>query len=590
MVSAVKDITRKYNKPDFRIALGGTPVMTDTLKRSMISDMLRFVLLIITAIIVTMGIMFRRREGIMLPMIIVVFSVISTIALMHLLGFTLHLPTMILPSFLLAVGIADAIHILAIFFYRYDHGDSKENAIIYTISHSGLAVLMTSITTAAGLMSFSGSDIAPIAALGLFSGLGVSLAFIYTIIVIPALVSILPIKRKKTAIGRPGHKMDAVLNFFAGFSVKHAGKITVIFMLLLFTSAFFSFRLKFSHDPMMWLPENSDLIKSTRLIDKHLKGASVLEVIIDGGHENSCYNPALLKQIEKTRAKVEAYSNHHISIAKTFTLTDMLKEIHKALNSGSNKYYKIPDKRRIIAQEFLLFENSGSDDLREMVDSGFQQTRFSIKLPWADALLYAAMLKDMEKMFEKDFKDMADTKLTGLVHMLGRTINIAIKGAASSYLIALAVITLLMILLIGKLRIGLLSMFPNLFPIFFSLGLMQLLAIPLDLFTMLIANIAIGLAVDDTIHFMHNWHRYYEEKQDPGAAVRSTLLTAGRAMFTTSVVLIAGFVIFTGGNMRNLQRFGFLSALTISLALLADFLLAPALMTLVHKKISIRSK
>jgi len=154
---------------------------------------------------------------------------------------------------------------------------------------------------------------------------------------------------------------------------------------------------------------------------------------------------------------------------------------------------------------------------------------------------------------------------------------------AKSYAIALAVITILMILLIGGVRIGLLSMIPNIAPILLMLGVIGAFSLPMDLFTMMVASIAIGLAVDDTIHFMHNFRRYYETGGDPKEAVRQTLDTTGRAMLVTSIVLSLGFLIFAFATMSNLVNFGLLTAFTIIMALVSDYLLAPALMVLANK-------
>ena len=137
-----------------------------------------------------------------------------------------------------------------------------------------------------------------------------------------------------------------------------------------------------------------------------------------------------------------------------------------------------------------------------------------------------------------------------------------------------------MVLLVGSLRLGLVSMIPNLLPIVLVMGLMWLLGFPLDLFTMLIGSIAIGLAVDDTVHFMHNFRRYHAESGDVSRAVHETLLTTGRAMLVTTVVLSIGFFIFMLSSMSNLFNFGLLTGLAILIALLADYFLAPALMTL----------
>jgi len=173
--------------------------------------------------------------------------------------------------------------------------------------------------------------------------------------------------------------------------------------------------------------------------------------------------------------------------------------------------------------------------------------------------------------------------VTGMSAIMFRTVNNAIASMGKSYIYALIIITILMIILIGRVRIGLLSMIPNLAPIIATLGVMGWFAIPMNLFTMLVGNIAIGLAVDDTIHFMHNFRRYFEESGDAKAAVMETLHTTGRAMLITSCVLSIGFFIFMFATMNNLIQFGFLTGLVIILALFADYFIAPALMVIVNR-------
>ena len=165
-----------------------------------------------------------------------------------------------------------------------------------------------------------------------------------------------------------------------------------------------------------------------------------------------------------------------------------------------------------------------------------------------------------------------------MIGLLSRTINAAIHSMVKSYGIALVVITVLMILLIGWVRNGLLSMVPNLSPILLMLGVIGVFNLPMDLFAMMVASIAIGLAVDDTIHFMHNFRRYYEQGGDPVVAVHQTLQTTGRAMLVTTIVLSTGFFLYIFSSLNNLFNFGILTGLTIIMALVSLFFLAPALL------------
>ena len=217
-----------------------------------------------------------------------------------------------------------------------------------------------------------------------------------------------------------------------------------------------------------------------------------------------------------------------------------------------------------------------------MVDSSFRIARFTVKAPWRDTLEYVPLLRDIETRFHDTLGPGVTVTTTGIMSLFSRTLNAAMRSAAKSYVIAFGAITLMMILLIGNFKLGLAAMLPNLAPIAVVMGLMWWVGIPLNMFTMLVGSIAIGLAVDDTVHFMHNFRRYYAQTGDVRAAVHQTLHTAGRAMLVTSVVLAVGFYIFMFASMNNVIQFGLLTGTAILLALLSDFLLAPALMVLLN--------
>ncbi len=584
VVLAVRRVVKKYRTADLPIWVAGSPVVTHFLKQSMMSDIRRFMLMAAATVSLILFIMFRRISGMLMPMLVVSLSLLATIGLMAFSGVPIKLPTQILPSFLLAVGVGTAVHILAIFFQRYRKSADKEDAIVYAMEHSGLAVVMTNATTAAGLLSFSTAEIAPIADLGVFTGIGVLLAFIYTIVLLPALLALVPIPHK----AHPEHTeeqtlMGRFLTIVGRFSTGHPTGILVVSILVMLASMVTITTIRFSHHPLSWFPEQNDIRVATQEIDRELKGSISLEVVIDTGKENGLYDPALLNRLESAAAHAETLKFEKLYVGKAWSLTTILKEIHQALNENRAEYYRIPSDRNLIAQEFLLFENSGSDDLEDFVDSQFSKARFMIKVPFEDAYHAGIFIDQVNDYFDRHFPGVHVT-LTGMMGLLSRTITAAVHSMAKSYAIALIVITVLMILLIGRVRIGLLSMVPNLAPILLMLGVIGFFNLPMDLFTMMVTSIAIGLAVDDTIHFMHNFRRYYEQSGDPVLAVHETLQTAGRAMLVMSIVLSVGFFIFAFATMYNVRNFGLLTGFTIVVALLADFLLAPALMVLVNKR------
>ena len=238
----------------------------------------------------------------------------------------------------------------------------------------------------------------------------------------------------------------------------------------------------------------------------------------------------------------------------------------------------------MISQELLLFENTGTDDLEEMVDSEYRAARMSVRMPWRDAVRYAEYLRMAEQDARSALDAYGQVSMTGVMALLARSIKAVVTSLAQSYLIAFGVITPLMVLLLGNLRLGLLAMIPNLTPIVLTLGLMGIFGLPLDAFSLLIGGIALGLAVDDTIHFMHNYRRYRDAGQGLEEAVSTTLLSTGRAMLITTIVLSMGFLGFVLSSMHNLVSLGILVSFAISMAFLADVLLAPALLAVLDRE------
>jgi predicted RND superfamily exporter protein len=581
VVRAVREVMERHRSPEFSMYLAGSPVVTDTLKRSMLRDMKRFMALVLASMATLLFVMFRRASGVVLPLAVVAFSLFTTLGLMAASGVPLKLPTQILPSFLLAVGVGASVHILAIFYRRFDSTGDRQDALAYAMGHSGLAVAMTGLTTAGGLISFATADIAPIADLGFFASTGVMASLFYTVVLLPALISLLPLKARRPARG-PGRPtlLDRALSGIGDFATGRPVLILAVSAALLALSIAGAARIRFSHNVLGWLDERLGVRVATEKIDSELRGSISMEVVLDTGRTNGLYEPDTLKALDRLGESAKSYTAGDVFVGKTLSVADILKEIHRALNEDRQEFYAIPEDRELIAQEFLLFENSGSDDLEDVVDSQFSKARFTLKVPFLDAIAYGRFMKDIEGRFHETFGDDVRITVTGLLPLLSRTLYNVMLSMAKSYVIAAVVITLLMLLLIGELRLGLLSMVPNLAPIVLTLGIMGWFGLPMDMFTMLVGSIAIGLAVDDTIHFMHNFRRYFAETGDVREAVHRTLQGTGRAMLVTSCVLSLGFFIFMLSSMNNLFRFGLLTGLTIVFALLADYFIAPALMAL----------
>lgn len=575
-VEKARNIVQAYQSGDFRVFLSGAAAVDHFLVTIIPKDTKKFMMLAYLTVIVLLGLIFRRVSGILIPVAVVSLTLIFTLALFALSGVTIKLPTQTLPSFLLAVSVCYSVHILALFHYRRDRGEPRKQALGRALSHSGKAIVLTGITTAAGLLSFSGSKNAPISELGLFAGSGVCIAVLLTFILVPALVSFIP-EKKTVGHTRPS-ALDRLLTGIAAFATGHYRLVLATAFLVLLVCAAGISQIRFSHNTLKWLPETAAIRMDTEYLDRHLKGTVSMEVIIDTQKENGLYDPALLRRMDAVSQEIQDLSTDRVATGKAWSLVEIIKETNQALHGNDPSRYTIPDSRDLLVQELFLFSNSGSDDLEDFTDSGFSKARISVKLPFVDAIAYHGYIQKVDALLKKEFPGISVTT-TGLVMIYARVIANTISDMKISYAVAVCAVTLMMIFLIGNIRMGLISMIPNLFPIIVVIGVAGFLQVPFSLFIMLIGNIVIGLAVDDTIHFMHNFNTCFQQGLSCKQSVENTLLTSGRAMLLTTLILCSAFFIYLFSSLNHLNHFGILAGLAVIFALVADFFVTPALMT-----------
>ncbi|WP_373002285.1 RND family transporter [Sulfurimonas sp.] len=583
MVAAAETIAKKFTTENFDVFIAGSLAVNDFNKRAVQKDMQKFVKLVLLMMMIFLFVVFRRVSAVILPIFIVALSLLTTMGTMALVGTPISIPTQILPSFLLAVGIGAVVHLLAMFFKHYNDNGDKNKAVSYALGHSGLAIIMTSLTTAAGLLSFSTAAIAPIADLGLFAAVGIMIALLNTMITLPAILAILPIKQAKEKHIEKTKKMDALLTRVALFSVDHAKTIVGVSVVIIVVSIFAATKVNFTHDPLSWQPDDSPIKLSTEVVDRELKGSVTMEVILDTKKENGLYNSELLKKIDSVVRKAEAVENDKYFVGKGWSVAEVLKEIHRALHENNEAYYAITDNDALIPQEFLLFENSGSDDLEDLVDSSFSKARVTFKLPWMEAGEYEELSQELTSLMKSELGNDVEITITGMVPLFQRTLSAAMTSMATSYITAFILIAIMMMILLGSFKIGLTSMIPNVLPVIMALGFMAVVDMPLDMFTMLVGAIVIGLSVDDTVHFFHNFARYHHQGLGTRESVVRTMTGTGRALVATSVVLSLGFFVYMFASLSNLINFGILAGGSITIALISNIILGPALLTLITK-------
>jgi hypothetical protein len=530
-----------------------------------------------------LGLLFRRVSAALLPNAIVFLSMASSFGTMGWLGLPFTTISQVLITFLVAVGTCDAVHILAILYQGLSRGLGRDEAIVESLGHSGFAVVLTSLTTAGGLFSFVVAEIQPVADLGIIAPIGVLLALVFTLTLLPASLAYLPLRQEqsKDARGRPLPGtlpfVDRLLQSCGTLAMARPRFVLVVAAFLVVLAALGVRSVRFSDDSLEWLFEDDPMRIGVEETNAAMRGIQSLEVLIDTGEENGIHEPELLRSLERAAEYASSFQSGPVVVGSTLSILDILRETHRALNENRQEFYAIPSDRELIAQELLLFENSGSDDLEKVTDSLFESARLSLRVGWADGRLYGPFLEEFLPGLRGIFAEDVDVSVTGGAVLSGRAVDLLLGSMARSYLLALAIITPLMILLLGNVRRGLLAMIPNLIPIWLTLGVAGFLDIPLNMSTMLVGSIIIGIAVDDTIHFMHQFDRDFACTGDLAGAVRRTLASTGSALLVTSLVLTGSFLLSLLGDFRGMVHFGMLAAFATMTAFLADVVLAPAL-------------
>lgn len=582
IIPIIHTVLDEYENDHVVYSVAGPPIMVSNLEIAMMQDMKTFTSLTIIIIALFLFILFRTWVAVLVPLISVVLSLLATIAAMSITGQPLQVPTVILPSFILAVGIGDAVHLLTMFHKYQNEGNDRDSSLKKALDHTFIPMLLTSLTTAAGLFSFSQTDLVPIANLGMFSALGVLVAFLFTVTLLPA--SLVLFSESRASTDASTQKLTWFVRFSHGcfqLATKRPGRVITTVFVLVILSLWSASQLHFSHNPMLWIPDHWPVRQATTVIDEKLSGTVAVEMILDSGKTNGLYDAEFMKSVDAIVKEIQLIQEQNVQVRKVLSVAAMLKETERALNNNQEDAYRIPITNELVAQELFLLELSGADDLFNLVDREYRKSRISITAPFVDTSHYQDLIVKVEAIAKRHLPQ-AEITTTGIIPIFGSTLNEVIHATAKSYLLAFCIITLMMMVLLKSIRYGLVAMVPNLSPIILVMGLLYVIGAPLDMFTMLIASIAIGLSVDDTVHFMYHYRQYRLNGIDNENAIKLTLENSGRAMMITTAVLALGFFVFMASAMNNLFYFGLLTGLTILLALLADFIIAPALLTKLH--------
>jgi hypothetical protein len=573
-----KDFKKKY--PDIAVYLTGAVMFDNAFAEAAVDDIKTLVPAMLAAILIIIGCMLRSFAGTFATLVIISISMITGMGLAGWLGVSLNPASTSAPTIILLLAVADSVHILVTMYYEMRHGKNKHDAIAESLRVNLKPVFYTSVTTAIGFLTMNFSDAPPFRDLGNMVALGVIAAFIYSVTGLPALLAVIPV-RAKPKVHQNGSSRKS-FDTFSNFIINRRKSIFWGMLVFLLTLTGGILLIELDDDWIQYFDERYAIRRAADFSKDNLRGFDIIEYSMDSGETGGINSPEYLN-------KIEAFANWYRQqpeVVHVNTITDVFKRLNKNMHGDNETYYRIPVQRDLAAQYLLLYEMSlpFGLDLNNQIDIDKSATRMIIsfketttrELRGMDVKARAWLSTHAPEMFNYG---------SGLsimwAHISKRNIN-SMLGAS---FLALVLISILLMFAMRSFRLGLLSLIPNLSPALIGFGLWGYLYSRVGLGLSVVVAMTLGIVVDDTIHFMLKYIRARDElKLTPPEAVRYSFNTVGTAMMVTTVSLVCGFLVLTQSGFKMNSEMGLLSAITIAMALILDFLLLPSLLMMIDKK------
>ncbi|MFB9887277.1 efflux RND transporter permease subunit [Balneatrix alpica] len=480
---------------------------------------------------------------------------------------------------ILTLAVADCIHILATMFHEMRQGVEKRLAIIDSLKVNLQPIFLTSATTAVGFLSMNFSDSPPFRDLGNMVAIGVMLAFVFSVTVFPALLAVMPIKVRQV------EESNDLMHKLANFVVTQRRWLLPASSAVIIGLVLFLPKNVLNDDFVKYFDERVAFRQATDYMQDNLSGMTTMEISIDSGESSGINSPAYLATVEEFSQWLRAQpETDHVT-----TLTDIIKRLNRNMHGDDDSYYRLPDSQELAAQYLLLYEMSlpYGLDLNNQLNVDKSSTRVVVTF----RNLTSNEQLDLEQRIYGWFTEhptsyqvqVASPSLM-FAHIGQRNIDSMLTGTA----LALVLISALLGIALRSVKFGLISLLPNLAPAAMGFGLWYFIDGQVGLALSVVAGMTLGIVVDDTVHFLS---KYLHARRDKGKtteqAVRYAFASVGRALWITTLVLVAGFMVLAQSSFKVNADMGLLTAVTILIALAVDFLFLPPLLMLLDKHKSV---
>ena len=557
---------------------------------------LSFLCMIILLVVFT-----RSLRGTLVPLFATVFAITTVLGFMGFLHITGKSEMMSVPIVLaMALSVGYSIHLVNSFKTSFYELGKRKEAVIASIENTGWPLFFTVVTTAVSVLSFLTTDLKPMRWMGAASAAMVFAVYIYVSVLIPILMSF----GKDIAVTTEGsdgkayssaamnntavaahnakaaraQKLDERFERFGQAVIKKRKAVIVAFIVVTAACIPALFRIEVNMDSFKFMGLRIPYIKRLYEITQSQLGSYFnYNIMLTFDEDDAVKNPGVLKKVDELSSLIGTFRLTKLNngVPKIFSILDIVKEMNQTMHSDDPAFYAIPDDEDLLAQLLFLYEISGGQTSR-WVDEEFRTLRMAVDVASYDANELAANMKTIEQTCAQLFPQ-ADCHLIGSAVQFAELNNKIVFGELYSFLTSLVAIAILMMLVFGSVKMGLIGLIPNIFPVIIIGAIMGYLDIPLDIITMAIMPMILGIAVDDTIHFTNHTKYLFEKEPSYGYAVLGTFYSIGKTLAMTTIILSATFLVYLTNNIAAILRLGVLAAVGLSAALAADYFMTPVL-------------
>jgi len=581
IIGSVNNILKSFSA-DYEFHISGIPYYRNQYVNMLNEEIVVYIAISSILIISLLWYLYRSIWGVLFPMIIVWITLLLTIATMYLTGGYLEIMSSTIAPILLCVGVADAIHMISKYDDGREHNMPKRRSILEMLKTLGSATFLTSLTTAIGFATLVSSNIIPMKRFGLYTAAGVLIAYLITIFFLPAALS--KSKKEKVFSVKGSSLYDNLKWFLMKVSIlnrRYYKRIVIGSLALTAALGAGMYNLEVNGRIFDDIDEDTEIMRDSRFFSQNLTPQFPMEFIFNSGEPDGVLKSKLIEDLKL----FENYLLQFPEIQKVTGFHTLISRVHQTMQPGIGNTY--PDSDNAVAQYSLLLDINGGDELYRFVNFDYSTVRVTALVEDAGSKRINEIRDNVDSWLQGKFPDQNIT-ITGTTVLSADLVEKIVYSLAWSILLAIAAISIIMAILFKNFRLVVISLIPNLLPLIIIGGVMGYMGIAIKPSTAVIFTISLGIAIDDSIHYLARFRVEYLERKAMWPSLAATTVKTGRAIIITSMILIAGFGTLISSTFTSTAMMGLLVCITIGSALIADLLLLPSLFYWISPKLTIR--